>query len=507
MFSDDIAICKWIAEGCSKQCVLVVGDLILDQYAWGKVERVSPEAPVPVLKRESETLAAGGAGNVALNLSALGAQAVVIGMVGRDMVGDQLLLQLESHRIETQYVARTVRQTTAKMRIIGGHQHIVRIDAEDNTAMKADEEAAVLASIEKAFQECALQAVVISDYGKGVVSERVSQYVIDEGRRRNLPVLVDPKGSDYRKYRNATTLCPNRAELMQATGGSSRNVDELLLQGTQIKNELGLKFLVVTLSELGIALIDERAELFPAQAREVFDVSGAGDTVIATLATAVAAGLSTRDAVMLANIAAGIVVGKVGTAPIHANELVQHIESVSGRKTLDDHVYRRSDLVAEVLQWKQRGERIVFTNGCFDLIHVGHVRLLQEAKKLGTRLVVAINSDASVKRLKGPERPIVHENNRAEILSHLASVDAVTIFEEDTPLEVIQAIRPQVIVKGGDYTEATVVGAQEVKSWGGRVQLIPLIEGQSTTKIVERAGARPEKSAATAETSTVVEKS
>lgn len=488
MFSDNTAVYKCITESGQNQCILVVGDIIVDQYAWGKVERISPEAPVPVLKLESETLAAGGAGNVARNIATLGAKATVIGMVGEDAAGAKLLAQLDGQNIQTKYILRTSRRTAVKTRIIGGHQHIVRIDAEDNTAMKAEEEAAVLASIEKAFQECGLQAVVISDYGKGVVSERVSQYVINEGRRRNLPVLVDPKGSDYRKYRNATTLCPNRAELMQATGGSSRNVDELLLQGAQIKNDLGLKFLVVTLSELGIALIDERAELFPAQAREVFDVSGAGDTVIATLATAIAAGLSTRDAVMLANIAAGIVVGKVGTAPIHANELVQHIESVSGRKTLDDHVYRRSDLVAEVLQWKQRGERIVFTNGCFDLIHVGHVRLLQEAKKLGTRLVVAINSDASVKRLKGPERPIVNENNRAEILSHLASVDAVTIFDEDTPLEVIQAIRPQVIVKGGDYTEATVVGAEEVKSWGGRVQLIPLIEGQSTTKIVERAG-------------------
>jgi D-beta-D-heptose 7-phosphate kinase/D-beta-D-heptose 1-phosphate adenosyltransferase len=211
--------------------------------------------------------------------------------------------------------------------------------------------------------------------------------------------------------------------------------------------------------------------------------------------------MATRDAVALANVAAGIVVGKVGTAPVHARELIREIEAMSGCRTVDDHVYSRASLVGIVLQWKQRGERVIFTNGCFDLIHVGHVRLLQEAKKLGTRLVVAINSDASVKRLKGPERPIVKENNRAEILSHLASVDAVTIFEEDTPLEVIQAIRPQVIVKGGDYTEATVVGAQEVKSWGGRVQLIPLIEGQSTTKIVERAGARPEKSAAKAETS------
>ena len=243
---------------------------------------------------------------------------------------------------------------------------------------------------------------------------------------------------------------------------------------------------MVTLSELGIALIDEKLEVFPAQAREVFDVSGAGDTVIATLAVAVASGLNTRDAVILANVAAGIVVGKIGTVPIAASDLAREIEWIEGRHTSGNRVYRRSDLVDVVLQWKERGERIVFTNGCFDLLHVGHIRLLQEAKALGTKLVVAINSDVSVQRLKGPERPIVKERDRAEILSHVSSVDAVVIFDEDTPLEVIQSIRPQILVKGSDYSESTVVGAEEVKSWGGRVQLIPLVDGFSTTRTVQK---------------------
>lgn len=486
MFSDTAAIRKGITEGFQRQTVLVVGDLMLDQYVWGKVERISPEAPVPVIKLENETLAAGGAANVARNLASLGASSIVIGMIGNDDDGSKLVAQLESSLIHSQYAVRTLRRTTVKTRIVGGHQHIARIDSEDNSAISELEEEALIASIRQAMEEHPCGAVVISDYGKGVVSERVSQHVIAEARRRNIPVLVDPKGWDYKKYRNATTLCPNRSEMLQATGGNARDLEELLDKGTHLIGQLHLKFLMVTLSELGIALIDEKLEVFPAQAREVFDVSGAGDTVIATLAVAVASGLNTRDAVILANVAAGIVVGKIGTVPIAASDLAREIEWIESRHTSGNRVYSRSDLVDVVLQWKKRGERIVFTNGCFDLLHVGHIRLLQEAKALGTKLVVAINSDVSVQRLKGPERPIVKERDRAEILSHVSSVDAVVVFDEDTPLEVIQSIRPQILVKGSDYSESTVVGAEEVKSWGGRVQLIPLVDGFSTTRTVQK---------------------
>ncbi len=486
MFSDlsDVRAC--IAEGFQQQTILVIGDIMLDQYAWGKVERISPEAPVPIIKLENETLAAGGAANVARNLAGLGTSSVVVGMIGSDDAGRKLIEQLESSSIHAQYVVRSTRRTTTKTRILGGHQHIARIDSEESAKISEQEEESLIASVRQAFDEHTFGAVVVSDYGKGVVSERISQYVISEAQKRNIPVFVDPKGWDYQKYRNATALCPNRSELKQAVGGGTHDLEGLLRQGSQLASKLDLKFLVVTLSEQGIALVGKETEIFPAQTREVFDVSGAGDTVIATLAAAVSAGLDPRDAVMLANIAAGVVVGKIGTVPISIRELAQEIELKENREQSRDRLYSRPELVNLVLQWKKRGDRVVFTNGCFDLLHVGHIRLLQEAKMLGTKLVVAINSDASVQRLKGSERPIVKERDRAEILSHLSSVDAVTIFDEDTPLDVLLAVRPQILVKGGDYTEATVVGAEEVKSWGGRVQLIPLVDGFSTTKTVQK---------------------
>lgn len=488
MFSDNALVCKNVAEGFQGQSILVVGDIMLDQYVWGKVERISPEAPVPVIKLENETLAVGGAANVARNLATLGARSIVIGMIGKDDTGDRLMLQMEKDSIHAQHVVRTSRRTTVKTRIVGGHQHIARIDSEDSTAINAAEEEAMITSVRQAFEAFNPGAVVISDYGKGVVSERVSQYVITEAQRYNVPVLVDPKGWDYKKYRNATTLCPNRGELIQAVGGSSLDLDTLLSKGKNLIDQLHLQFLIVTLSELGIALLSPESELFPAQTREVYDVSGAGDTVIATLAAAVAAGFNTRDAVILANLAAGIVVGKIGTVPILLDELLHAIQASENKNKLESHIYSRSSLINTVLQWKKRGERVVFTNGCFDLVHVGHVRMLEQSKALGTKLVVAINSDASVKRLKGQDRPIVSENNRAEILSHLSSVDAVVIFEEDTPLEVLRDVRPQILVKGSDYTESTVVGAEDVKSWGGRVQLIPLVDGFSTTSTVKKIG-------------------
>ena len=484
MLSNSVATC--ITKGIPQQTILVVGDVMLDRYLWGKVERISPEAPVPVMHLENETLAAGGAANVAWNLVSLGATPLLIGLIGNDPDGDTLAAMLQQSAIHVRHAVRGTRRTTVKTRIVGGHQHIARIDAEDNSAARAQEEAALIAAAQNAFTEHTCTAVLISDYGKGVVTERYCQFLIEEANRRGIPVLVDPKGWDYRKYRHATTLCPNRTELAQAVGGGKLDLDTLLSKGAELRDKLHLKFLVATLSEQGIALVDAKTEVFPAQTREVFDVSGAGDTVISTLTAAIAAGMDPRDAVMLANIAAGVVVGKIGTVPISAQELLEEIAAEENRSHLQQHIYQRTDLEPLVLQWKQQGERIVFTNGCFDLLHVGHIRLLQEAKALGTKLVVAINSDASVQRLKGPERPIVKEHDRAEILSHLSSVDAVTVFDEDTPLETIQVVRPQILVKGSDYTEATVVGADLVKSWGGRVHLIPIVDGFSTTGTVKK---------------------
>ncbi len=486
MLSNSAAVAACIAESIPRQTILVVGDVMLDRYLWGKVERISPEAPVPVMHLENETVAAGGAANVAWNLVSLGATPLLVGLIGQDADGVTLAAMLEAYGIRAHHAVRGTRRTTVKTRIVGGHQHIARIDAEEICAASIPEEAALIAAAQRAVQEQACTAILISDYGKGVITEKFCQFLIGEAKQRGIPVLVDPKGWDYNKYRHATTLCPNRSELTQAVGGGKLDLDTLLSKGAALREKLHLQFLVATLSEQGIALVDAGTEVFPAQTREVFDVSGAGDTVIATLTAAIAAGMVPRDAVMLANIAAGVVVGKIGTVPITTQELLDEIASGEKLAHTQQHIYTRVELESLVLQWKQQGERVVFTNGCFDLLHVGHIRLLQEAKALGTKLVVAINSDASVQRLKGPERPIVKERDRAEILSHLSSVDAVTVFEEDAPLDAIQVVRPQILVKGSDYTEATVVGADLVKSWGGRVHLIPLIDGFSTTGTVKK---------------------
>ncbi len=486
MLSNSTAVAACIAQKIPRQTILVVGDVMLDRYMWGKVERISPEAPVPVMRLENETVAAGGAANVAWNLVSLGATPLLVGLIGKDAEGMILAAMLDQHGIRAHHAVRGTRRTSVKTRIVGGHQHIARIDSEETSAASASEEAALIAAVQQALQEQHCAAILISDYGKGVVTETLCQFLIQEAHQRSIPVLVDPKGWDYSKYRDATALCPNRSELTQAVGGGKLDLDTLLRKGAALREKLHLQFLVATLSEQGIALVDAGTEVFPAQTREVFDVSGAGDTVIATLTAAIAADMAPRDATLLANIAAGIVVGKIGTVPITARELLETIASAEEHAHAQQHCYTRAELESLVLQWKQQGERIVFTNGCFDLLHVGHIRLLQEAKALGTKLVVAINSDASVQRLKGAERPIVKERDRAEILSHLASVDAVTVFEEDTPLEAIRVVRPQILVKGSDYTEATVVGADLVKEWGGRVHLIPIVDGFSTTGTVKK---------------------
>ncbi|MFP5228038.1 MAG: bifunctional D-glycero-beta-D-manno-heptose-7-phosphate kinase/D-glycero-beta-D-manno-heptose 1-phosphate adenylyltransferase HldE [Acidobacteriota bacterium] len=467
--------------------ILVVGDVMLDRYIWGDVERISPEAPVPVVRTAHRTEQPGGAGNVALNVVGMGGRATLFGFCGDDSEGKSLEELLQRAGAATELVKIPGHPTTSKLRIVGGKQQMLRLDTEKTDGYSDEAYSALLEKLQAAIGGA--DAVVLSDYAKGVLTVAVCEQAIRSARRRGIPVLVDPKQRDLSRYRGATTICPNLSELSAATGVAARNLDGILDAGQKLVRDLDLEYLTATLSEKGISLLrpDSRF-LAPAVARQVFDVSGAGDTVIATLALALAGGLEPEIAVQLANVAAGIAVSKVGTVPVSRDELLMslmpQIELQAQEKVLPLEPLR-----ARVAAWRSAGETVVFTNGCFDLLHIGHITLLEDARREGDRLIVAINSDASVQALKGPTRPIVAERERGRVLAALAAVDAVVVFDDPTPLELIEALRPDVIVKGGDYNESTVVGAKEVRSWGGRVKIVPTVEGFSTTKLIAKATA------------------
>lgn len=469
--------------------VLVVGDLMLDRYIWGNVDRISPEAPVPVVRCGHRTERPGGAANVAMNLLGLGARATLFGFCGDD--ADALALQksLREAGVDVALTPVPSHPTTSKLRILSGKQQMLRLDTERTDGYPAEAYAALIASVIAALETA--DAVVLSDYAKGVLTEEVCQQVIRAANRRGIPVLVDPKQRDFARYRGATTISPNLTELSIVTGTPPQNLDDVLAAGQALVSKLGLQCLIATLSEKGIAVLKEDSRFVaPAAARQVFDVSGAGDTVIATLALAAASNLDMETGAQLANVAAGIVVGKVGTVPVERGELLSslmpEIELHAREKVLT-----LEQLRMRAAAWRSAGESIVFTNGCFDLLHIGHITLLEEARREGGRLVVGINSDASVRALKGPTRPIVGERERGRILAALAAVDAVIIFDDPTPLRLIEALRPDILVKGGDYREETVVGAEQVRSWGGHVRIVPTVEGFSTTRLIARAVSEP----------------
>lgn len=470
--------------------VLVLGDLILDRYLWGHVERISPEAPVPVVRLERETERLGGAGNVAANLAGLGLVPHLIAQIGADDDGEALRRRLAEAGIEPDHlIVSAARPTIAKTRVIGGHQQMLRIDREQPGALPDAERACLHAAATAALARDDLAAVILSDYAKGVLDAVLCQAVIGKARARGLPVLVDPKGRDWERYRGATSLTPNKKELAELSGAPLNDSAALLDAGERLRAALGLDFLTLTRGEEGISLIlaDDMQHL-PAQAREVFDVSGAGDTVIATLTAGLVGGLAPREAAELANLAAGIVVAQVGTVPIERGALLHALE-VEEAIEQADKIVDRDTLQRRIAAWRAHGETIVFTNGCFDLLHAGHVTYLEAARRLGDKLIVGLNTDRSVRALKGPQRPVIDEHDRARVLAALAAVDAVILFDEDTPLSLITALRPDVLVKGSDYREDQVVGAAEVKSWGGRVALVPLVPGRSTSGIVARIGA------------------
>ena len=470
--------------GSTQQHALVIGDVMLDRYLMGEVSRISPEAPVPVVLLKSQQDRAGGAANVAANLALLGIKTHIIGCVGQDNEATILQNLMSQIGIETSAVMQSnQRPTIAKTRILGGHQQMMRLDQENSANFTEAETTALQASIHAALSH-APKIVILSDYAKGLLSEPICKQIITECKAKNIPVLVDPKGRDYTKYAGATALTPNKKETAEACD-TNINDAALISKASALKKCLNLQFLAVTRGEEGITLLDSESHHLPAIAKQVFDVSGAGDTVIATLAAGMMHGLTPLEALQLANMAAAVVVGKVGTVPITQHDLLDTLTSQQNSEQAHK-ICDLTELLQKVNTWKQQNQKIVFTNGCFDLLHAGHVTYLEAAKKRGDKLILGLNTDRSVSALKGASRPVVHEQDRARVLAALESVDAVILFDEDTPLNLINAIKPNIIAKGSDYTADQVVGGKEVQSWGGEIALIDLVAGRSTTGILNK---------------------
>jgi D-beta-D-heptose 7-phosphate kinase/D-beta-D-heptose 1-phosphate adenosyltransferase len=465
--------------------VLVVGDLMLDEYLWGRAERVSPEAPVPVVTVARQELRLGGAGNVINNLAALGCQVGVVGVLGDDPDGEDVkrLLALKGIDLSGIFSVKG-RMTSRKTRVVATSQQMIRVDRESREAIDDAVAARVTARCAELLGH-GVQAVILSDYGKGSLTERLLRELIDLSRQAGVPVLADPKGHDFRKYAGATILTPNRKEASLASGRALETEADIVALGIEMRHALALDALLITRSERGMSLfLEDGPRHLPAKAREVFDVSGAGDTVIAVLGAALGAGLDFVAAAELANLAAGVVVGKVGTSTVSHDEMLSAAGELSTE--MDRKIKSRDALRGIVSLQRERGKTIVFTNGCFDLLHVGHVKYLQAARQLGDLLVLGLNSDASIRRLKGAGRPLINQEERSHILAALSCIDFVSVFDEDTPLQLIEALRPDILVKGGDYTPETVVGSDLVESYGGRVELIRFVDGKSTTGIIEK---------------------
>jgi D-beta-D-heptose 7-phosphate kinase/D-beta-D-heptose 1-phosphate adenosyltransferase len=465
--------------------VLCIGDVMLDHYIYGQVERVSPEAPIPVLCVEREMKTLGGAGNVLRNLRALGAAASFISVVGNDEAGREVGRLIEAQDgAEAHVLVQPQRTTTVKTRYIAGNQQLLRADRESSIPLDPYIREDMLRLARELVSDHSV--VVISDYAKGVLTEGVALEIIRAAREAGTRVIVDPKGGDHIRYRGADLVKPNRRELAHATGMPVATDDEIIAASRSLIERCGFNAVLASLGAEGSVLVsaDGAAHVERAEVREVFDVSGAGDTVVATVAAALAVGIGSVEAARLGNAAAGIVVGKIGTAVVYASEL---IAALNGRNMhAVDKVMPRSHALDLVARWRRHGLKIGFTNGCFDLLHPGHVALLGQAKAACDRLVVGLNSDASTARVKGPRRPIQSETERAAVLASLAAVDLIVVFEEDTPMELIRDIRPQLLVKGDDYRLDEVVGADFVKHAGGEVLLAKVVPGYSTTATIAR---------------------
>lgn len=478
------SIVKFLTEDIKKVRIAVLGDVMLDRYFYGEVKRISPEAPVPVTRINKTKSVLGGASNVAANLAHLDCQVFMGGVIGNDENRPLLEQLMQEAGVDyTGLIASDRRKTITKLRVLGGQQQMLRLDFEEVGDLFQEESDQLKDWLSKLLQE-GLDGLIVSDYAKGVCSDEFVQWAIHAAHEVGVPVLVDPKGADWTKYTGCDFITPNLKEMCEAAGCSKDNEDAAVVAMAQAaRQKYAIKNVVVTRSEKGMSLVNAVQELHsPATAIEVFDVSGAGDTVAASLLAAVCGGLSLEDAVYLANRAAGIVVAKVGTYPVHRDELLKEVLHQQQLQGTGYRTFSWEEIASLANTWRAAGEKIVFTNGCFDLLHVGHVTYLEKARQLGRHLIVGLNTDASVRRLKGETRPLTHELDRARVLASLASVDAVVLFDQDTPTELISRIRPDILVKGGDYTPETVAG----REYAGEVQIIKFEEGYSTTGVVEK---------------------
>ena len=461
--------------------ILVVGDLMIDHYLWGSCDRISPEAPVQVVDIKKETTTLGGAGNVINNLVSLGANVSVASVIGKDDIANEMIELLEDIDVVTKNIIKQEdRKTSKKSRIIASNQQIVRYDKESKEDITKESEKKLIESIKTDIEK--FDAIILSDYGKGVLTDSFTKELISLAQSYNKKVFVDPKGKDYSKYKDAYLLTPNKKEAIYATQIDIVDEDSLKEALIRLEDICNVRVPLITLSEDGIAILDSgNVKRFPTVAKEVFDVTGAGDTVIASLAFAIASGFDIDKACIFANLAAGVVVGKIGSATVSLDEIEEY-ESSLRKSEADDHIKSFDEIEHIVKNAKKRGKKIVFTNGCFDILHVGHVKYLQKAKSFGDVLIVGLNSDDSIKRLKGDDRPVNTLEDRAYILASLEVVDFVVPFESDTPFDLIKIIKPDILVKGGDYKGKKVVGTE----FAGELKLVDFVDGKSTTNIIKK---------------------
>lgn len=471
-----------LLDNITAKNILVVGDVMLDTYFFGDVKRISPEAPVPVFRKCSERSVLGGAANVASNLVAAGQNVSIMTVIGKDRNGEKLKAIFQEQGINVDLVKALERNTTEKTRFLGGNnQQMFRLDIEDIVPINREDGQTMLAELENSINEYDL--ILVSDYLKGLLTYEFTQGIVQMARQRNIPVVIDVKDPKIDKYKKAYLLKPNLKELCDLTGRVVSDDHDIIEASEYLKEMCECNYILTTCGAKGMVLVGEDAPYFIESAgHEVFDVTGAGDTAIAYLSACMANGISMKDSVNIANSAAGIQVSKVGTSCVFWHEIREYMSSLT-----EGAVHKLiSGMSVEGFRRNNLGKRIVFTNGCFDILHIGHIRYLQEAAKLGDKLVVGINSDQSVRRLKGDKRPINSELERAEMICALEFVDYVVIFEEDTPLELIKKIKPNILVKGGDYSDTYVIGTNEVKANGGKLVVLPFVEGKSTTNIIKR---------------------
>ncbi|MGJ0372912.1 D-glycero-beta-D-manno-heptose-7-phosphate kinase [Aliarcobacter cryaerophilus] len=463
-----------------KPNILVIGDLMIDHYLWGSCDRISPEAPVQVVNVKKESSVLGGAGNVINNLVTLGSIVDVISVIGNDSVANELKSLLEKIDVPTSnLVVENNRKTSKKSRLIASQQQVLRYDMESIDDINENSHKQIIQTLEKNIDK--YSSIILSDYGKGVLTTNLTKEIIKIANKNSIKVLVDPKGKDYSKYKGSYTLTPNKKEAMEATNIDIKDESSLIEALKSLKTQCKLEVSLITLSEQGIAIFDDELTIKPTVAREVYDVTGAGDTVIASIAFALGNNLDIKDAIYFANLAAGVVVGKIGSATTTIDEIYEYEYSLH-KSNSTSHIKTFDEIKTLASKLHNQGKKIVFTNGCFDILHVGHVKYLEVAKSYGDVLILGLNADSSVRKLKGQTRPINTQDDRAYILASLESVDYVVIFEEETPYELIKLIKPHVLVKGGDYEGKEVVG-QDIAD---ELKLVQFVDGKSTTNTIKR---------------------